>query len=97
MNLHKKKTLDLKNSDFKKKKRARENESLEQREQRLAKVRECNNRGENKQQNESPQEKKARLEKQRLQKNRSRENESLEQREQRLAKVRECNNRRENK
>ena len=70
------------------KKKSRKNKSLEQREQRLAKVREYNRKG-NKEQGESPQEKKARLEKQQLRKKKSRKNESLEQREQRLAKMRE--------
>ena len=67
---------------------SRKNESLEQREQRLAKVREYNRKG-NKKQGESPQEKKAHLEKQQLRKKKSRKNESVEQREQRLAKMRE--------
>ena len=66
---------------------SRKNESLEHREQRLAKLREYNKKG-SKQQGESPQEKKARHEKQQLRKKKSRKNESLEKREQRLAKMR---------
>ena len=59
MNLHKKKKARLEKQQLQKK-RSREKESLEQREQRLAKMRECiYNRRDNKQQNESLQEKKS--------------------------------------
>ena len=50
---------------------------------------EYNNRRKIKRQNESPEEKKAQLEKQRLQKKRSQKNESLDQREHILAKIKE--------
>ena len=48
----------MKNKNFKRKCQGKMN-LFEQREQRLAKVRECNNRKGNKQQDESPQEKKS--------------------------------------
>ena len=57
MNLSKK-TSSTRKATTSKKKDKKENESLEQGEQRLAKVREYSNRRDNKQQNESPQEKK---------------------------------------
>ena len=60
------------------------------REERYAKLREYNNLRKIQRQNESAEEKEARLERQQLQK----KNESLQQREQRLCKMREYNNRR---
>ena len=70
----------------------KKNESLEQREHRLAKGREYNNRRKIQRQNESPEEKRARRDKEQLWKKCLKENESLEQREHKLAKVREYNN-----
>ena len=70
----------------------KKNESLEQREHRLAKGREYNKRRKIQRQNESPEEKKARFEKEQLRKKSLKKNESLKQREHRLAKIRQYNN-----
>ena len=61
-------------------KSAKKNESLQQREHRLAKARDYNDRRRIQKQNESPEEKKALLEKRQLQRKRTKKNESLEQR-----------------
>ena len=75
---------------------SRKDESLEQREQRIAKMRQHKNRKKNQRQNESTEEKKARLEKENPRKRCSKKDESLEQKEQRLAKMREYKNRKKN-
>ena len=61
------------------------------REQRYAKLREYNNLRKIQRQNESREEKKTRLEKEKLRKKSSKKTETLEQRKQRLAKMREYN------